>query len=149
MEKRSAVRFANAGEATKELVEAYTACSSALTKHSIEVAFAVIAANWAVYGGTREIITNLWARWSVVIALLFLGYNLVATRLMAQRNWDQIELAESDHEAWEKGFEQTAGTNDPWPYTKKIESLGHTMRAVKAFAPVVGAALFLLSLFLG
>ncbi len=149
MEKRSAVRFANAGEASKELVEAYNAWSSNLTKHSIEVAFAVIAANWAVYGGTREIITNLWARWSVVVALLFLGYNLVATRLMAQRHWDQIELAESDHEAWKKACEKTASTNDPWPYTKKIESLGHTMRAVKAFAPVVGAALFLLSLFLG
>ena len=149
MEKGSAVRFANAGEATKELVEAFNAWSSILTKRSIEVAFAVIAANWAVYGGTREIITNLWARWSVVVALLFLGYNLVATWLMARRHWDRIELAESDHDSWKEACEQTAGTNDPWPYTKKIESLGHTMRSVKAFAPVVGAALFLLSLFLG
>lgn len=142
------VRLESAGAGSNELVDAFNDWSSILTNRSIETAFAVIGANWAVYGAAEVIISNLWSRWSVAAAIAFLGANLIGTWVMAKLHFDQARYAAGDHGRWEREFNDAKATNtdDPWPYTARIESLGKLLRFLKAWAPSLAAVLFLVSL---
>jgi hypothetical protein len=72
-------RFENAGEAGKELQQAFDDWCSILTTHSLNATYAVIAANWAVHGRPKAILDNVWSKWSMTVALVFLGLNLLMT----------------------------------------------------------------------
>jgi len=141
-------RFNSAGEAKEELQTAFNDWGSILTSHSIQIAFAIIAANWAVHGSARVILANCWSKWSMAIVLGFLGLDLLATRLMIWLHYKQILYSEEDVERWNKEYDQAKGKRY-WPYTKGIENLGRIFRELKACAPVSAAILFIISLFFG
>jgi hypothetical protein len=141
--------FTSAGEALKKLGQDFNDWCSILTTHSIQAAYAIIAANWAVHRTTDAILNNSFAKWSLVIVFVFLGANLIGTRWMIRMHYDQFIYAEKDAERWKKEFEESRGKRCFWPYTKGIEHLGVFMRELKIWAPVIGATLFVLSLFFG
>ena len=142
-----AIRFDSAGQGTTELVEAFNDWSSILTNRGIELAYALIAANWAVHGTTSSILSSICAKLSMAIALGFLGLNLIGTYIMARLHSKQIAVAEVDHQGWTAEFKRTAGTSEPWPYTYGIQKLGRILRGLKISMPIAGAGFFLLSLF--
>jgi len=141
-------RFNSAGEAKKELQTAFDDWCSILTSHSIQIAFAIIAANWAVHGSASGILANCWSIWSMAIVLGFLGLNLLATWFMIWLHYKQILYSEEDVERWNKEYDQAKGKRY-WPYTKSIENLGVIFRELKVWAPVLAAILFIISLFFG
>ena len=141
-------RFNSAGEAKEELQTEFNYWGSILTSHSIQIAFAIIAANWAVHGSARVILENCWSIWSMAIVLGFLGLDLLATRLMIRLHYKQILYSEEDVERWNKEYNQAKGKRY-WPYTKRIENLGIIFRELKVWAPVLAAILFIISLFFG
>ena len=141
-------RFESAGKALGELQTAFNDWGSILTTHSLQAAYAVIAANWAVHGATKKILDNCWSKWSLTIVLVFLGINLLATRCMVRLHYKQHLYAGENPNQWQREYEQSKGKRY-WPYTKCIEYLGVALRELKAWGPVIGAFLFVLSLFFG
>ena len=140
--------FGSSGEALQKLGKDFNDWCSILTSQSIQVAYAVIAANWAVHSSKNAILENLCARYSMVTVFIFLGLNVLMTRLMSHLHFKQYLYAEENTKRWKKEFDDSRGKRTPWPYTKSIENLGEVMRITKTWLPVIGAVLFLMSLFI-
>ena len=141
-----------ANENLEQLGKDFNEWCSILTTHSIQFAYAIIAANWAVHGSANAIISNLWSRLSLIVVFIFLAANLLATRLMIRLHFKQFIYAEDDRDRWKKEYEEFVKSKSKrtyWPYTKAIEDLGLALRALKIWAPVMGAIFFMLSLFFG
>ena len=140
-------RYKNSDEALERLHDDFNDWTSILTSYSVQLAYAIIAANWAVYGTAQKLINNLWARWSIIIVFLFLVANLIITRWIGLRLKNRYDYAESDPENWKKEYEEKKDNPGAWPYTKKTEVLGTTLREIKVWSLVISAILFIVSLF--
>ena len=147
MIKRDQGEFKTAGDALKKLGQDFNDWGSILTKHSIQAAYAVIAANWAVHGNAQNIINNSYAKASLVIVFLFLGINIFASGWMIRMHFNQYLHGEESSKRWETEFKKSRSKRTFWPYTKGIEYLGRALRLVKIWAPIIAAALFIFSLF--
>ena len=139
-------RFNDAGDASQEIYDGFNRWSSMLTKHSIEATFAIIAANWAVHGSTKMLLENINAKWSLIIAIAFLGINLLGTSLMTCCYGRRCTYADKDKNRWELEFRAATSKQSPWPYTCCIEWLGTFLRFFRTFAPTVSAWFFIKSL---
>jgi len=140
-------RFKTSGEAKKELQTSFDKWSSILTTHSIQIAFAIIAANWAVHGSASAILSNDWSKGSLVIILGFLGLDLLITRLITWLLYKRILYAEKNVDRWNKEYIKAKGKRY-WPFTKSIEYIGLAFRELKVWAPILAAIFFIISLFL-
>ena len=140
-------RFSSSGDAKKELFEGFNAWSASISTHGMHTAYAIIAANWAVYGNTQAIMENLWAKYSMGIIILFLGLNLFCTWLMSLCYWERVEYADENKKRWDSEFDKGNVIPSPWPYTEFIERLGKFMRFIKVWAPIIAGSLFILGLF--
>jgi len=138
--------YASPTEATSELREYFKGWTTQLTQRSFEMSMAVIAANWAVFGGLNALLANGWAKASLVTVVVGLLATLVATWGMGELLRHRITYAEKDPERWSRECDETRGTADPWPFTKDIDLLGTTLRIVKTFVPIVAGILFFLAL---
>ncbi|MBN2438511.1 MAG: hypothetical protein JXL20_07905 [Deltaproteobacteria bacterium] len=147
MSKTNKGEFNNEGEALEKIGQDFNDWCFILTSHSLQAAYAIIAANWAVHGTAQEILGNWFSKWSMVFVFLFIGVNLLATRWMICMHYRQFLYAEEDPARWAKEFQESRGKRSFWPYTKKIEYLGIMLRGIKTWAPVLAALLFVLSLF--
>jgi preprotein translocase subunit SecG len=141
-------RFDDAGEALKEVEQAFDDWCSILTSHSLNATYAVIAANWAVHGNHQAILHNGWSKSSMTVALVFLGLNLLMTWWMSRLHDEQSSYAGRDPKRWEKEFKEKS--EDPyWPYTKWITNVGRALRALKVWMPIIAALFLIISLFFG
>lgn len=140
-------RFNDAGEATKEIFDGFNKWSTAVGTYGIQSAYALIAANWAVYGGVQGITDNQWAKWSIIVVIIFLGLNLIATLRMAHLYGKRCDYANIDKNRWENEFNAEAEAPSPWPYTSSIENLGDFIRHLKVWAPVLSGIFFIIGLF--
>lgn len=141
-------RFNNVGEASKELFDGFNEWCSALSSHSLQAAYAIIAANWAVHGNAHAILTNIFAKLSMATTIAFLGLNLLGSRWMILLYKERCEYANNNKKQWEKEFHEAETAPSSWPYTKSIENIGFALRILKTWAPVIAGLLFILSLFL-
>lgn len=148
MDNLETSRYKNAGEALAQLNTDFNEWCSILTSHSLQTAYAVIAANWAVHGTAHKILENSWSTWSLALVFAFLGFNLVTTRCMIWLHFRQYMHAEEDNERWKAEFKASQNKRSPWPYTKSIEFLGKALRNVKLAIPLLAALFFIISLFL-
>ena len=142
-------RFSSAGDAVKELFEGFNEWSVTVSSYGIHMAYAVIAANWAVYGNAQAIIGNLWAKSSIAIVISFLGLNLFCTWLMTSLYAKRCAYADEDKTRWSSEFEREKTSSSAWPYTKFIDRLGKFMRLLKVWAPIIGGIVFIIGLFCG
>jgi len=71
--------YTSPGDATKQLHEDYNDWSSGVSKYSIQLAYAVIAGNWAAHGTVNVILTNGFSRCSLILVFMFLALNLLGT----------------------------------------------------------------------
>jgi len=147
MNKSQNYRYKNAGEALKQLQTDYNDWSAMLTSHSLQVAYAVIAANWAVHGNAQNILNNFWSTWSLTFVFIFLVINLVITRLIAYLLLKQYEYAEENGQRWEKEYTASISKQIPWPYTTNMGKISKALRSIKLFFPLIAAIFFIISLF--
>jgi hypothetical protein len=140
-------RFENAGDATKELFEGFNDWSGAVSTYGIQTAYAVIAANWAVYGNAQTILNNPWAKASMAIIIGFLGVNLLCIGLMTWLYGKRCTYANENNKRWQEEYERENRRSSSWPYTTFIERLGDFMRLLKVWAPVIGGVIFIIGLF--
>ncbi len=142
-------RFAKAGDGTKDLVEGYNAWTSGLAKHALQVGFALIGANWALYGTQAGILSNGWATSSLFVAIGYLVLQLVLMQLMCILHKRRHDYAEHDRDRWANEYDAAANKKSDWPFTKGIIRLGKLMTWLNVCVPVLSGALLFASVFLG
>jgi hypothetical protein len=144
--QQDALLFKSPDEALKALRDDYLYWGERVTSSSFELSIAVIAANWAAFGNWITIKSNVCAQASLVIVILGIAIGLLGARWMAELHRARIQHAEKNHLNWQLEYKQTAESNDPWPYTSKIENLGYLLRLAKAWLPLIGGAVFIFAL---
>lgn len=142
------VTYESPSEALEAVRSDFLYWSEKLTDTSLQLSFAVIAANWAVFGSVDRVLGNAWAKYSLFLVLLSLGISLAGSKLMSEMHRSRYEHAEGDPERWKKEFRDVMGKRDPWPFTHGIEFLGRVLRECKTWLPLAGGLLFLIALVL-
>jgi hypothetical protein len=117
-----------------------------LTDTSLQLSYAVIAANWAVFGSVERIGNEPLAKLSVACVVVSLGLNVLGTKAMSELLRVRVEYAEGNPERWTDEFRRAGGCTDPWPYTSRIERLGRGLRELKTWLPILAGVLFFLAL---
>jgi len=143
----SARRFATAADASRELYEGFNAWTKSLSDYGLHAAYALIAANWAVHPGAKEILSNPHARCSMAVAVGYLGVHLLAVGLMALLYKFRAKYADHDKTRWERQFEENRDAPSPWPYTQLIQMLGGFIQFLNVLGPLASGALLIESMF--
>jgi hypothetical protein len=130
-------------EGLKAVGEAYDAWSGVLTSSSLQMCYALIGANWVVYGSIAEILKSKWAIASLVLVLIALGVNMTVAFLMTELHRCRYKYAEVKVERWEAEFKAHCRAPQEWPFTKAIERVGFISRLMKIGLPILGALLLM------
>lgn len=140
------ILYASPAEALKAVCDEYLYWTGKLTDTSLQLSFAVIAANWAVFGSVNQILSSFWSKLSVGLVIVGLGFSLSGAKWMGELHETRIDYAETDPSRWKAEFKDNAGKGD-WPFTGKIVSLGRRMREAKTWIPLIAGLAFLVALF--
>ena len=140
------VLYAQGPEALKAVRDDYLYWTGKLTETSVQLSYAVLGANWAVFGSVDGILAHFWSKVSVFLIVLSLALSVLGAKVMGEKHLERINYAEADTERWNAEFTATASKQDPWPFTPAIESLGRWMRRGKTWLPLTAGAAFLLAL---
>lgn len=138
--------YQSPNEALQAVREDYLYWTAKLTDTSLQLSYAVIAANWAAFGSVNELLTSVWSKLSVGLVIVGLGLSLAGAKWMGELHRTRIDYAETNGSRWKAEFTETAGKRDPWPFTRVIESLGRAMREAKTWLPLIAGVLFLIAL---
>ncbi len=140
--------YASAGEAIKKVASEFEYWSGRLTDTSLQLGYAVIAADWVIFAsgtaGVNGILANPWAKWSVLFVILALASNIVAAWVMSESHRKRVEYAESNTRRWEIEFAQNARIRSAWPFTDFTERFGRYMRILKASLTLAAGALLVI-----
>ena len=139
--------YQSPNEALKAVRDDYLYWTENLTGTSLPLSYAVLAANWAVFGSVDGILTSPWSKVSVALVVVGLGLSVCGAKCMGELHRLRIDNAESDSSRWESEFKETSGKRDPWPFTKAIERLGRAMREAKTWLPLFAGMAFGIALF--
>lgn len=146
-EEEPARRFKSAAEATSELHDHFGSWTAGLGKYGLQVTFAVMAANWALYGSNAALLQNPWAKWSMVTAVAYLTLLLLSMGYMVWQSWARRQYADTDKARWAREFKATADRPSAWPYSASMEHLGNVMAALHVLGPLLSGTLLLISIF--
>jgi hypothetical protein len=138
----------SASDYLKQLGQDFNSWAELLTSHSSQACYAIIAANWAVYGKWSDILNHASAKWSILLAVASIGITLFTNWLMAQLHYNQFLYAEKDKGRWEKEYLEykNRSEDNPWPYTQSIQNIGAVSRLLKMIVPVTATVAFIHSL---
>ena len=140
-------RFQEPGDATRELFEGFNDWSSSLKSYGLQAAYALIAANWAMHGVTDTILSNSWAKWSMVIAVGYIGIHLALAGWMTCLCRRRCTYADADKRRWRIEYNVYETQGSPWPYTQWIQWLGGSIRFLHVVGPLTSGALLIASMF--
>ncbi len=138
--------YTDAQDALKAVRDDYLYWTERLSDTSVKLSYAVLAANWAVFGTVDQIATNFWSRASVLLVVLSLSFSLVGAKLMSEKHLGRINYAESHQTEWQRDFDATAGKRDPYPFTAEIEKLGDALRFARTWLPLAAGVAFFVAL---
>lgn len=139
-------RFDTPMAATKELHEHLNAWTSGLSQYALQLVLALIGANWAIHQSTGGILQNVWAKWSIAVAIAYLAFRLCFVGLMVLLTWMQHRHADCDKRRWATEFHANAEGVSPWPYTPGIERIGKAFHALHFSVPLASGVLLLFGL---
>lgn len=140
-------RTKSSEDALDEVNDYYKTWTGMLTTRSLELSFAIIAANWAVHNNANAILNNIWSKLSILIILLFFGVNLIGSYIMGELLRICCSNAAKNPEKWKQEYEDPGIRPPNWPYTNGIVKLGLYLRIIKLLAPITASVCFLVSLF--
>jgi len=129
---RSAGLYASSEDALKKVGSEFEYWTGRLTDTSLQMCYALIGANWVIFGTVDGILKNNWAKSSLVLVLLALASNVIGAWVLSESLRKRIAYAESNIERWKKEFEHSTGQDDAWPFTEGMQNIGFLMRWVKA-----------------
>src|SRR5215467_8181366 len=115
-----------------------------LTEHSLQMCYALIGANWVVYGSVGQILRSQWAKMSLLIVILTLAINVIGAWYLSESLRKRFEWAESHTPAWEKEFQAAVGARVAFPFTDAHEKAGFWLRQVKGLFPLISGAFLII-----
>ena len=129
--------------AQQKISAEYEYWSGKLTDTSLQMAYAVIAANWVVFGSANGILGNIWAKWSVLLVVMSLGANMLGAWILSEAMRTRCEYAESDKERWQREFDRYSSVAHPWPFTGWMDAFGIALRVIKSGMTLAAGALLI------
>jgi hypothetical protein len=142
----SGALYESPSDALKAVRDDYLYWTEKLTDTSLQLSFAVIAANWAVFGSVDKLLSNFWSKLSIGLVIFALLLGVFGAKWMGELHRRQVDHAESDLTRWDAEFKANAGKRVPWPFTSAIEYFGRVMRELKAWLPLLAGIAFLIAL---
>jgi hypothetical protein len=124
--------YASPEEALKKLSSEFEYWSGKLTETSLQMCYALIGANWVVFGSINGILRSSYAQWSLVLVLLALGSNVVGAWILSESLRKRIGYGEGDPGRWSREYQSATGKDVAWPFTDAIQNTGTNMRRIKA-----------------
>jgi len=118
--------------------------SGKLTETSLQMCYALIGANWVVFGSVGGILNSGWAKLSLLMVMLTLSSNLIGSWWASEAHRKQFEYAEENPTRWESEFEEAKGKRTAWPFSDNMESVGRGMRRIKVSFPLIGGLLLVI-----
>jgi hypothetical protein len=115
-----------------------------LTDTSLQMCYALIGANWVVFGSVGNILKSNWSKFSLLAVMLTLAINLSGSWRSSSLHLEIINRADKDRAQWAKDFEAAKDSDPHWPFTQSMEKLGVWMRRAKGALPLIGAILWLI-----
>jgi hypothetical protein len=115
-----------------------------LTDTSLQMCYALIGANWVVFGSVNNILKSNWAKFSLLMVMLTLMSNVLASWWASEQHRKRLEYAEADPLRWTTEFNNAVGKRTPWPFTKTMERVGYWTRQIKGAFPIIGAILLMI-----
>jgi hypothetical protein len=119
-------------EALQKVSSEFEYWTGKLTETSLQMCYALIGANWVIFGSVNGILHSIWAKSSIVLVLLALASNVIGAWILSGMLRRRIGFGEGHNNEWAQQFREASGKAVPWPFTKAIENTGKWMRAVKA-----------------
>jgi hypothetical protein len=136
--------YKSPGEALKKVTSEYEYWSGKLTETSLQMCYALIGANWVVFGSLNGILNNAWAKMSMLMVILALGANIVGAWLLSESLRKRVEYGEGHKEIWKKEYDEYLGAEkSAWPFTDGIQDTGRTMRIIKGVFTLLAGALLI------
>ena len=135
--------YADATEALRSVATWYGNWSKSLADRSVELSYALVAANWAVFGSVDGIVDRNGAKFSIALVIVFLLVNLALSKCLTEMTRRRYEYAEQDAARWQREFEETRGTPTPWPSTRAIDGMARALREARTWLPVLAGLSFL------
>jgi hypothetical protein len=136
--------YATPEEALKKLASEFEYWSGRLTDVSLQMCYALIGANWVVFGSSiKGIVGNLWATFSLTLVLLALATNVIAAFIFSESLRKRIDYGTSDAERFVREFNGDRGMNAAWPFTDLIQNLGLYVRWTRAILTLASGALLI------
>lgn len=146
-------RYKAPGDASTELFTTFNVWTGKLSAYGPQIAFALIAANWAIHGTRTEMLANSWAQLSLLVSVTYLALLLPAMLLSIRLLRKQIEYADVDRARWEREAADNAslpiGKKSHWPYTNEIYKLSIALHHCHVWSAFVSGSFLALSLFFG
>lgn len=119
-------------DAQKAVAGAYDYWSGNLTTSSLQMNYALIAANWIIFGSVNGMLASIWSKWSMLLVLIALVVNVLGSWILSGMLRSRTFYAESDYQRWMTEFDNARGKQTSWPFTTGIDGVGKWMRRIKA-----------------
>jgi predicted outer membrane lipoprotein len=129
--------YASADEALKKIQETYDYWSGKLNDITMQMALALIGANWAIFVNVNGILAHIWAKLSIIAILLAVVFNVIAALALSEMTEARVTYAESDLPRWDREYKESTGQKVAWPFTDSINDTGRRMRWVRAALIVI------------
>ncbi len=138
--------YTSPNEALKGVQESYHYWTGKLTDTSLQLSYALLASNWAVFGSVNGILNSFWSKLSIASVIVGLVINVAGAKIIGELALDRINYAEADSSRWKAEFDKNCGKRDPWPFTGRIETMACAMREARLWLPLAAGVFFLVAL---
>jgi hypothetical protein len=136
--------YATPEEALKKVSSEFEYWTGKLTETSLQMCYALIGANWVIFGSVNGILHSQWAKWSLVLVMLALSSNVIGAWILSESLRTRIGYGEAHTAEWAAQFEANRGKDVAWPFTDKIQNTGKYMRWIKAGFTIVSGVLLII-----
>jgi hypothetical protein len=130
--------YAGPSEALEAVIADFQYWTGRLTETSAQMSYAVIGANWIVFGSVNAILGSIWSKLSLLAVLLGLATGVVGTWLLCEAHRRRGVYGDSDPARWATEFHKFANKRSPWPFTAFIEWTASWTRNLKAAFALLG-----------
>lgn len=141
----TSVLYPTASDALKAVHAGYHYWTGKLTEMSLQLSYAVIAANWVVFGSVDGILKSRWSKLSVALVVGNLGLSVAGARWLGELLRKRVLYA-GNAERWEAEFKANSGTQSEWPSTQGMQRLSRVFREVRTWLSLAAGLFFLIAL---
>lgn len=115
-----------------------------LSDWSVQLSYALVAANWAVFGNKNALLASPWAQISLGLVIMFFVTNLLLTRIIGELLVRRYAYGETDQNRWRQEYDRSSAM-EAWPSTPTINRTARVLREARTWLPLTSGLMFLLA----